>query len=298
MPRLQGQRCFRRRQVTVTGTSIKGVAVVGSNVVQLGQKEITEVGVSNVTQALVDVPAIENLGSAGRGNTNSTNGQPGVAIYIHDVGAMGSGSTLVLIDGHRAVESGQTNYFVNPNVLPSNMLQRVDVLSDGSSAVYGSDAIAGVVNFITRKQFEGIQFGAQQTFMDGSGGTKANLLVGHGWDSGNFVFGVEFAHDACAAGYRAPLDQSAGSACTPAAAAGVSGPNGSNFGSFNCSPAALSNVAGFTGLIFLSPTATTTVTNSTANAPCNTAWQVGALLPSENLRKRDAQAFAGNPPPP
>ena len=266
-------------QVIVTGTSIKGVAVAGSNVTQVQQADITDIGMANVTEALVDTPAIEGFGNAGRGNTNSTNGQPGVSLYIHDIGAMGSGTTLVLIDGHRAVESGQTNYFVNPNILPTNMLERVDVLSDGSSAVYGSDAIAGVINFVTRKQFEGVQLSAQHTFIAGSGGTKANILVGHGWDSGNFLIGAEYAYDDklrdTSRPWTNPLIQN-----LRAAADNVTGPNSTNFGNFNCSPATI-QPAGSSG-IYLSPTSTTSVTNSTANQPCNSAWQVGALLPSES----------------
>jgi iron complex outermembrane receptor protein len=269
-------------QVVVTGSSIKGSGAVGSNVIQLDQKNITEIGVQNVTEALVDMPAIEGFGNAGRAATSATNGQPGVSLYIHDVGAMGTGSTLVLIDGHRAVESGQTNYFVNPNILPTNMLERVDVLTDGSSAVYGSDAIAGVINFITRKQFEGLQVTAQETFEDGTSDNKENILIGHSWDNGNFILAAEYATDGLLKNtsrpWTSPLAQTA-----RAAAAGITGPNTTNFGNFNCEPATI-QPSGSSG-IYLSATSTSTKANTAANSPCgDAAWAAGALLPEENRK--------------
>ncbi len=63
----------------------------------------------------------------------------------------------MLIDGHRGPTGGTNHTFLDPNIVPNIMLERVEVLAEGASSIYGSDAVAGVINFITRKRFDGIQ---------------------------------------------------------------------------------------------------------------------------------------------
>jgi len=122
-------------QVTVTGTSIKGLAPVGSNLITVDQQAITDVGAVTVSEVLANVPAITGMGNSGRGSNG--NGGAGASVYIHQIGASAQNSTLVLMDGHRlpVAGSGNGNPVVDPNIIPQNMLERVEVLADGASSV-------------------------------------------------------------------------------------------------------------------------------------------------------------------
>ena len=82
----------------------------------------------------------------------------------------------MLVDGHRLPPSGVTSSVVDPNNVPAVMLERVEVLAEGASSVYGSDAVAGVVNFITRRNYEGIELKGQVTHIRG---TKPSLPRAH-----------------------------------------------------------------------------------------------------------------------
>src|SRR5580658_2930847 len=151
-------------QVVVTGTSIRGTAPVGSDLVTENQQDIQDTGAQTIADLMVNVPAVTSMGAAGDNENHTSYYQP----TIHQLGSSLSNGTLILIDSHRA-PAGSTNHsVVDPNIIPTNMIERVDVLADGSSSVYGSEAIAGVINFITRDSFQGIQAQAQESFINGS----------------------------------------------------------------------------------------------------------------------------------
>jgi iron complex outermembrane recepter protein len=260
--------------VVVTGTSFRGVAPVGSNLITVGSEEIKKMTANTVTEMMANMPAIEGMGNSGRANASSSNGGPGVAVYIHQLGANGSNSTLILVDGHRVPHSGVTNYFVNPNNVPAPMIERIEVLAEGASAIYGSDAVAGVINFITRKNYDGMELKGSYTKIDGSDGYSMSALGGHTWDSGSWVaaasYSIENELPNTARPWTSPFAQPA-----RAAAAGLVGPGTSFFGSFNCSPATIRPNAA--GNIYLSPTSATNVANNTANATCSN-WQYGSIF--------------------
>ena len=169
-------------EIVVTGTSIRGVAPVGSNLVSVSTEALAATGSQTVTGALDSVPSLSGI--TGQGTTSAFY-QPS----IHQLGASASNSTLVLIDGHRGPTGGTNHTFLDPNIVPDNMLQRVEVLAEGASSVYGSDAVAGVVNFITRKRFDGIQVDGSLVLRDGTTGYSGGLLVGQTWDRGSAVIG-------------------------------------------------------------------------------------------------------------
>ena len=135
-------------QVGVTGTSIRGIAPVGSNLITVGAQEIDNMGAQNITQVMANMPAIEAFGSAGRAAASASNGNPGTAIYIHQLGANGSNSTLVLLDGQRFPWSGDTNYFVDPNNFPAPMIERVEV--DAARRDCQTEEVAGSASGLHR----------------------------------------------------------------------------------------------------------------------------------------------------
>jgi len=259
--------------VTVTGTSIRGVGTVGSNVINVGQQDIKAIGAQTIADVLVNVPSITGMGSAGQGENHTSYYQP----TIHQLGSSLSNSTLVLIDSHRA-PAGDTNHpVVDPNIIPTIMLERVEVLADGSSSTYGSEAIAGVINFITRKKFDGIQFNAQAGFMDGQQSKEGSFLVGTTGEKSSILFAYQYSHKGQLLASRRPFtnpDQRA-----RAAANGISGTGNSNFDSFNCDPATIRpNAAGTT--YFINAQGAATINNNQNNAFCNT-WNSDVLIEKE-----------------
>jgi iron complex outermembrane receptor protein len=279
--------------VTVTGTSIRGTAPVGSNLISVGQQDLQTISAATVTEVLATVPAITGLNNSGRGQNG--NGGAGAAVYIHQIGASAQNSTLVLIDGHRAPLSGTSNAVVDPNIIPQPMLQRVEILADGSSATYGSDAVSGVVNFITRRNFDGIQLHYQAQQEDGAAiGHIGSVLIGKDWEGGSALWSYSYEFEDNIPNTARPLTDPLVQA-SRAAAAGLVTTTGSTtyFGNYNCGAngaAIRPNASGSN--IFLSPTdktftQTSIVQNgvSVANvsAPCS-QWAAGDLVSSDTTQ--------------
>jgi len=197
--------------VTVTGTSIRGTAPVGSSVTTVTHEDIKATGATSVIGVLSSVPQLMGMGQVDSGTT----GQNAQQALIHQLGQSASTSTLTLIDGHRAPTAGTNHSFVDPNMIPINMLERVEVLADGVSAVYGSDAIAGVVNFITRKRFEGVEITGNAGFADGKQDVNLGFLAGAAWDSGSALFAYSFTRQGALANTARPFTYPDHSAASP-----------------------------------------------------------------------------------
>jgi iron complex outermembrane receptor protein len=252
-------------EVVVTGSSIKGVAPVGSNLVTVGREQIEETGVQTVQQLLKTVPAVVGLQSAGQGGYGSFDGAGTNAPTIHGLGASASNSTLILLNGHRLPVSGINHVLADPNIVAPMALERVEVLADGASSVYGSDAVAGVVNFITRRNVEGIETSVQKGFADSYGTLSAGLLAGTNWDSGSFLFSYSLSdRDNLAAVDRdyARADQRAR--------------GGRNFTANRCGPASITVGAGAAATTYYTPYATA----GAVAGDCDPALH-SDLLPSE-----------------
>jgi len=170
-------------EIIVTGSSIKGVAPVGSNLVTVTRTDLEATGAQTVQQVLKTVPSVVGLQSAGQGAFGSADGSGTNAPTIHGLGASASNSTLVLINGHRLPTSGINHVLADPNILAPMALERVEVLADGASSVYGSDAVAGVINFITRKKVNGFEANVQKGFASGYNSLTAGLLWGQTYDT-------------------------------------------------------------------------------------------------------------------
>ncbi len=176
--------------VTVTGTNIRGVAPVGSHVASVGQQEIQALAPTNVTQVLSSFPQLSSSNIAAQGENTYTFYSPN----IHNLAASASNSTLVVVDGMRIPGGGSQWAEADPNIIPVVALQRVEVLADGASSVYGSDAVSGVVNFITRKSFDGLQIDGQVGFGDSYQTDNADVLWGTHWDGGNVYAAASWSY--------------------------------------------------------------------------------------------------------
>ena len=170
--------------VTVTGTSIRGAAPVGANVITVDRVAIEESAAQTTQQLLTSIPQV-SLGFGSSGQTIEGGGGAISGPTIHSLGSQGSNATLVLINGHRIPSVGQTTSVVDPSIIPTSALQRVEVLADGASAIYGADAIAGVLNFITRKDYNGWETSLQYGIADHYNSFNISQLFGHGWGTGS-----------------------------------------------------------------------------------------------------------------
>ena len=178
--------------VTVTGTSIRGaVAPVGTAVLGISAEAIHATAPTDAEDLLSNVP---QLGSFGANAEQSTPNHWRTAGYDPNIHNLGIYATLSLVNGHRIAPTGGEAVLPDPSIVPVIALQRVDVLASGASAVYGSDAIAGVVNFIYRRNFDGLEATATDGFSDTNYAKKDfSLLAGHSWGSGNVMAAYEYS---------------------------------------------------------------------------------------------------------
>ncbi|MFC3068871.1 TonB-dependent receptor domain-containing protein [Phenylobacterium soli] len=253
-------------EVVVTGTSLRGAPPVGAAVIAVGQEQIQKTGAQTVQQILRSVPAVVGLGSAGQGSFGSADAAGTNAPTIHGLGASASNSTLILIDGHRLPLSGVNHALADPNILPPMALERVEVLAEGASSVYGSDAVAGVINFITRRKFDGLEVRGQAAYGDAYDAYSFGAVAGKTWETGSVLAAYGYSD-------RSPLAASK----RDFARADKRAFGGSNLGSFFCAPATIQVGS---GPIFTAPYTGAGLANSAANAPCDYTGGID-LIPSE-----------------
>lgn len=182
--------------VTGVGTNIAGVKPVGSETVTLTREDILRTGVSNVADAVRTLPQVRNLGDFREGGTQgSYNSQQGNAINLRGLGAQ---ATLTLVDGHRLVATGAASNFTEANQVPLAAVERIEVIADGASALYGSDAVAGVVNYVLRKDFEGVEASVRVTNQTGGMEYTPSVTAGTMWrdlgglGGGNVLMAYEY----------------------------------------------------------------------------------------------------------
>ncbi len=183
--------------VVVTGSNIKRTDAEGSNPVQvIAREELEASGKVTVADVLRSI-------SANTGNSTNETSNSGWSAGSAGIGLRGLSqkNTLVLLNGRRLANygfpsGGLSDTFVNLNALPMVAVERLEVLKDGASAVYGSDAVAGVINIITRQNFEGLEFGGSLGTSDEGGMDthRARAVAGIGdlyADGYNLLFSVE-----------------------------------------------------------------------------------------------------------
>jgi iron complex outermembrane recepter protein len=180
-------------EVVVTGSRIRRetfdypvpVAVIGGDDIRQGGYTVLGDALANLPQALA---------TTGIQNTSGTLFNAGESRV--NLRGLGTARTLVLVDGRRHVTGDFQTSAVDLNVIPSSMVERVEAISGGASAVYGSEAIAGVVNIILRKSYQGLLLDVQggETQKNDGGEWKASAGYGFNFSSnrGHFLVGAEF----------------------------------------------------------------------------------------------------------
>ena len=182
--------------IVVTGSNIRGVRSVGSPTTTIGREDIEASGLTTASQILSTLTQTQ-------GNSNFSSEQPrqpnpymgsnitGGVLFNNesrgnsvDIRGLGPNATLVLVDGRRQAPTGTVASFSEANILPLAAIDRIEVVTDGASAVYGSNAIGGVINYITRKDYEGTEISARYStnhLYDEVGGS---ITAGKAWTLG------------------------------------------------------------------------------------------------------------------
>ena len=177
-------------EVVVTGSYIKGSPQDAELPIDvITEEDLLQQG----SPSLVEM--IRNLGvtAANLGETNqfTTSGQANEGMATVNLRGLGASRTLVLLNGRRHVSSEIDG--VDISAFPISAIGRVEVLKDGAAAVYGSDAIAGVANFITRSNFQGLEVGGSFKDVDASDGDwDVNAIYGTSGDNWNWMVAAEY----------------------------------------------------------------------------------------------------------
>jgi len=185
-------------EVIVTGSRIRRADVESASpITVIGRETLVEFGNMDVGDVIQKMPSM----SGSPIGTTTNNGGNGAVLV--DLRGMGTSRTLTLINGMRVVDGGDYQ------TIPSTMIERVEILKDGASAIYGADAVAGVVNIITRRDFEGMEVNAQVAdWMKTDSGRQNTfgLIAGKRFESGNVVFGFEYVDQEAALQSDTPWD--------------------------------------------------------------------------------------------
>ncbi|MEI4507385.1 TonB-dependent receptor [Sphingopyxis sp. CCNWLW253] len=182
--------------IVVTGTRIRGTGPVGSPVTIVDREALEQSGrttladfIQTIPQNFSGGPTEAVTGSTARGNAGTNLGF-GSGINLR---GLGSGSTLTLFDGARPALGGGAGAFTDLSLVPSVAIERIEILTDGASAIYGSDAIAGVVNIRFRNNFEGLESRLRLGTADGDfGEVQASQIAGFGWKGGHLTVAGEY----------------------------------------------------------------------------------------------------------
>ena len=183
-------------EIVVTGTLIRGIAPGGSQTIGLNVADIAAVGAVNTSDLLASVPQAGNflsyVGIKGSSNFSLAVNRPTLR-YLGNTSSS-TNSTLMLVDGHRLPGMGVLQTTPDLDAISPGAIERVEIVTDGGSSTYGSDAVGGVINFITRKSYDGLEAKANYGFADDYRVFNASVLAGKAWDFGSAYISYDYSH--------------------------------------------------------------------------------------------------------
>ena len=192
-----GEGIEEMEEMVVTGSNIRGIAPESSPLFVFDRAEIDRTGFSTVEQLIEAIPqnfgggaALDTLGTLPESRDAARNSVRASTVNLR---GLGSDSTLVLLNGRRLTPTAGSA-FVDISAIPLSAVERVEVLTDGASATYGSDAIAGVINFVLRRDYDGAETLLRYGTVTNGGldEYKASQTFGKAWGSGNALIVYEY----------------------------------------------------------------------------------------------------------
>ena len=184
------------KEIVVTGTLLRGKPPVGSNAITLGAEKLESTGASTSNELLATIPQVTNyfnrvpVTDLSIATNQIQVSRPNIRNISPNNAA--SSATLVLVDGHRIASVGISQASIDPDVIPTGAIERVEVVTEGGSATYGADAVAGVINFITRRRFNGVKVEGRYGFADKYWQSDASITAGKDWGSGSAYISYSF----------------------------------------------------------------------------------------------------------
>jgi outer membrane receptor protein involved in Fe transport len=190
-----GEEATRNEEILVTGSRIRRPNLESNvPITSVSAEDLLAQGDPNIGDALNDLPSLRSTFS----QSNSVRFIGTTGLNILDLRGLGTARTLVLVNGRRHITAVPGDFTVDINTIPSDLIERVDVITGGSSAVYGSDAVAGVVNFVLKRDFDGIRLRAQSGIsQQGDRGISfASLTAGRNFldDRANIAVNLEYVN--------------------------------------------------------------------------------------------------------
>lgn len=188
----QAAEASEEEEIVVTGTSIRGVPPTGSNLISVTREDIETHGGANTPDLSASIPQLSSFNTAPQ--TSAGTG-PGLGSFAPALRGLPASATLPLMNGHRLVGAGVQ--VTNPDypLVPNLAVERIEVVADGSSAIYGSDAVAGVVNFITRRNFSGAEISASYGVADDYYAGQIGGVFGRDWGSGSILAAYQYTEN-------------------------------------------------------------------------------------------------------
>lgn len=177
------------KKIIITGSAIKRTDIENVLPVMIFDAEsIAAQGIDTTGELISKIPAMQGYTAIGAA-MNSTSGQETASLR-----GLGSSYTLVLLNGKRMAAHGTSNS-VNISAIPIAAIDRVEILTDGASAIYGADAITGVVNFILKTDYEGTKVAVKMTKPQRDGGESQHFAITHGINGEKYNMVISYAHD-------------------------------------------------------------------------------------------------------
>lgn len=174
----EGANATQVDEIVVTGSRIRRDPTSSPTpLIQVQREQLLDTGLSTVIDYLATIPALSN--SQVPSDTTGSLNLGGLSLA--NLRTLGAGRTLTLVDGRRHVGSAGGSLAVDVDTIPRLLIENVEIITGGASSVYGADAVSGVLNFILRKDFEGLEIDARyrEVNQDHQGGTDIAALIGH-----------------------------------------------------------------------------------------------------------------------
>ncbi|MEE1981772.1 TonB-dependent receptor [Shewanella xiamenensis] len=183
-------------------TKVERIEVTGSRIKQVDMETVSPVTVINAAdiamtgeKTVADVLNNSAINSFGSWRGISGYGSGASSTSSVNLRGLGSSATLVLLDGRRMPgTSSSSGSVADTSSIPMAIVERIEILRDGASAVYGSDAVAGVINIITKKEFDGLQldYSTEQPSVEGGDANRLSIATGYNTDKGNITLTYEY----------------------------------------------------------------------------------------------------------
>jgi iron complex outermembrane recepter protein len=179
-------------EIVVTGTLIRGAGPTGSQLVTVDNAAIVASGTTNTADLLATVPALNSFNIAPQGGQSEFSSGGSSTPGLH--GLPGT-ATLVLVDGHRLVGDTPLLTVPDPSSIPPDAIDHIEIVADGGSAIYGSDAVAGVINIILKKNFDGMSTTGSYGGANSYNTSNISQTFGKTWGTGSALVAATFENN-------------------------------------------------------------------------------------------------------